>query len=266
LDQFLWDNTPFESYAFFRFLIDHDLPDPLGIILHRPNIRVKSFKAILTVDGGEVGHSYYLMPKFEIANSAMVMTMYGHYTVYGRAIVERKDLIVTMPDAYSVDYLSGWDVTMWNAGDPFDLETFAERPYTKSMFVMITEADWAPRDFYHDMTGHELDHEATMRSMDLEGDLNEDGLSYFSAKYYNALWQLQPHNGFMEHAANRVGMNTLCFQGYMRQQDHTGWLAPVNDAGPWQGLIHPGSAAERRKGGVVRQINYNDTHPHRYTF
>ncbi len=268
----LVERSDFSSCAFIQFILDNDLPCPLGVINFRPHIRFMSYKFILTVDGGEVGHSYFLKPNFMFAESATVKTTYGHYTVSGRPVIEDPSLVVVIPDVYVTDYAGGWDITHWDAGNPDHLAVHKQNPYTFSMYHMAVESNWVPVKSFMDITGLPLDIDRTISSMDIDigsGGGTDIRRSYSSAAFYSSadVWHFDQFLGILQGAeAGTVGVqkrNTLCFQGYQRMIDplNPSKNSIVCDQGPFAGAIYPGSARDRKTGGpVMKEINYADTY------
>lgn len=256
LKQAIVENTPFTSYKFFKFVIEHDLPPCFGILSFRPNQEWEMGSLCLTMGGGEIGRHLVMMPDLQFQNDSMRKVMIGNFTVYMGTMITDPKGIVIVPDVYCRGYHGGWGVTEWDASNPTHRELQSRDPRAFDMYHCIIPAIYNAPKWMH-LNGR-MPHEIK------ETIVGAPEFSYPTAPYYVDYvwlnwWRSDETNLITNAFADQ--QNTLCFQDMQIEVDpkNPSKMFITNNKGPWDMTLYEGSARARAGGcRKLKEFNYEN--------
>jgi hypothetical protein len=250
MKQILIERTPFSNgFAFFRWVVDHNLPSCFGILSMRPNQRWEMGSMILTYGGGEVGKMLYMMPNMQIQNDRVRKIMIGSLTVYLGCMITDERKVVVVPDVYCRAYLGGWGAKPWDASDSRHQDLQQREPDQRDFYHCLVPANYRPADKWIYLSGQGAGQVA--------GTNSQNGPSYPTAKFYAqevwSNWDSSVGNITMQTREGTAQANTMCFQDYQAGYNYRNPSRAliIHNKGPWEESIYEGSAAVRAGGNRV---------------
>lgn len=247
--------------SLYKVIIDNDLIPVIGLIGFRPYQRWQMGTAIYTFAGGRVGATYYKDPDFMLGDNIAQKLHEGHYTQYGKSIIMKPDLVMTIDDILGKRYLGGCGHSPWDASSNNDKNHHTQNMMANDMYICAVPINFVPADSYLDITGNT--HEC-LRPAQTNAKAREEG-TWPGCRAYAAHWGWYQNRTAVDSTDGRLNtqkrFNTLCFQDHQSLYCDGKFSGNYRvNKGHWGERLYPGCAIKHTTAGVyLEPVNYKNT-------
>jgi hypothetical protein len=259
LRHFLMSDLSISDGYFWKWCIENDMIQAIGLIGFRPAARYEMGTMIVLSAWGATGNTFYGHADMMLADDASKKMHYGHFTYNSKSQVLNSRKIVHGRNVVCKDYHGGNGHKVWDASDPDDLEDYSAGEMTKDVFFVPV------------MINHEID----TNHMDITGSYHPDigageeankATHYDSAAIYRKYWGWRNNVTSLKDASynaiRRPRDNTIVFQEHQHQYNPgSGKMdLTIMNKGHWGDRVYPGCGKARR--GVemyLKPVKYDNT-------
>lgn len=190
------------------FGLEYDMWPILAIRAHRPYATWIMGSAVALIQGGTTGSTFKNGADFMLGDNPSRKMHMGHFTMYAKSVITRKDTIAVAPDIYPRGYVAGYNSEIWDLADPEHRRDYLDGNVRKrDIFPFPVPINEPAPEPYYDMTGKF--HRALATS--------QDQPAYTFAEQMTHAWRMQQAtiNPLSRNYLNYPGVamsNTLVFR------------------------------------------------------
>jgi hypothetical protein len=227
-----------------KFCLEKGVWLGIGMIGWRPHKQYEMGTIVALESGGETGYTFWMRPDFMLGDDINKKMHFGHFTMYLKSVILRKDRIVHGRNVFCKDYKGGNGCRIWDPLNDEDIDDYINGDLKKDIFIVPTLDN-------HPIDAHVMD--MTGRYHSSLG-ISEDGQKsthYDFAPIACEIWgwdHKKDPTSRVFRDNDQPEFNTLCFQehqtAYVPSEKK---FAPLHlDKGHWGQDVYPGCGKVRR--------------------